>query len=350
MSQNQVRQIPNMEFSETSGAWRSVPAWVGFLVRFGYEWPVRAAGTRRIALLSMPCNSAAAGLLALGALVRDLSNPYANDIDVHCNRLIDYAHQYLENCRDCDLPSCDPKIRGCGYLKKVTGIVRSASSPHQTHRVSKKTNLVERRLAFERQAVTTWPNSQYLTEWHIDGEPAAERVALGGELSAEPYLQLVPDASVLPANLRKSFSGLCIAGRSGGKSASRQTCASIRFRNGASEYGLEELLTVHDWSAHNVSRLAFFNTLTGHLDRNVATPRLVIADGDASFLNAIDRQEFREGDIVGAVHRITERDRLEALGNKMSALQQWYVPDEDMLYALPEVPRGISISILRSRT
>jgi len=40
---------------------------------------------------------------------------------------------------------------------------------------------------------------------------------------------------------------------------------------------------------------------------------------------------------------------LEALGNKMSDLRQWYVQDEDMLLGLPEVPRGMSISILRRR-
>jgi hypothetical protein len=86
------------------------------------------------------------------------------------------------------------------------------------------------------------------------------------------------------------------------------------------------------------------------MDRHVEAPHLIVADGDTSFLNIIDHPRFCNGDIVGVIHRVIERERLEALGNKMSSKRQWYIQDEDMLCGLPEVPRGISISILKRRS
>src|SRR5258708_3671241 len=61
-------------FSETGCVWQPVPPWAAFLIRFGYLWRATSK-TRRIALLTMPCDSAAAGLISLGALIGDLCNP-----------------------------------------------------------------------------------------------------------------------------------------------------------------------------------------------------------------------------------------------------------------------------------
>jgi hypothetical protein len=339
-----------IQFSEANGGWQPIPQWVGFMIRLGYAWPVAGQRPRRVTLVSMPSDSAAAGLITLGALIRDLGDPQANDIDGHYDRLLAYAQQFLENCLKCELPSCDPNVKGCGQLKEVTGRVRSAIHPQGIYQISERTSLTERQIAFSRAGIVRMPKPQYATDWHIDGEPPPQWSNAEGELSADRYRGFVPEAPVHSENLRQSYSGLCLAGRVGGENASREICSSVRFSNGMGEFSLDDLITVHGWSACNVSRIAFFNPRTGRLDRNVATPRLVVADGDASFLDVIDRPEFRMGDIVGVTHRILERVKLETLGNKMSALRQWYVPDEDMLYGLPEVPRGISISILRRRT
>src|SRR5688500_700029 len=139
-----------IEFSERGGAWRPVSKWVGFFVRLGYGWPAVQPRPRRIALVSMPCDSAAAGLVAFGALLRDLCHPRANDIDCHYYRLWYYARQYLENCQKCELSKCDPQISGCGQLKEVTGKVRSATHPHGTYQIFERTNLTERQITFSR--------------------------------------------------------------------------------------------------------------------------------------------------------------------------------------------------------
>ena len=59
-----------MLFSEDNDSWREVPDWASFLLRLGVKFPLDPIETRRICLVSMPCDSAAAGLVALGAMVR----------------------------------------------------------------------------------------------------------------------------------------------------------------------------------------------------------------------------------------------------------------------------------------
>jgi hypothetical protein len=68
-------------FSEYGHKWQALPDWVEFLIHFGYRWHRNNLQQRRIALISMPCDSAAAGLISLGALIRDLENPDSNYID-----------------------------------------------------------------------------------------------------------------------------------------------------------------------------------------------------------------------------------------------------------------------------
>lgn len=337
-------------FSELGMPWQSIPAWAQFLIQFGYRWP--ANETKRIALISMPCDSAAAGLTTLGAVIRDLCNSHANDIDAHYDRLLEYARQFLLSCRPCEL-KCNPQQTHCGHSKEATGLLRSPLLPRATVEISDETNFEERQIAWiqrdgRRNQCLVKPLPQHTTNYHIDDEPPPQWNIAGGELPAL-YHDFVSNAPFHQENFRKSYSGLCLAGRTSGENASREICASVRFRNGSGEHGLESLITVYGWSDCQISRVSFFNTRTDKFDRCVGTPRLVIADGDASFLRIAGQAEFHQSDIVGIFHRTLERDRLDELGNKMSALRQWYVPDEDMLLGLPEVPRGMSISIMRRR-
>jgi hypothetical protein len=337
----------SLEFSEGNSVWSPVPKWADFLLQLGYKWPASTPTERRIALVSMPCDSAAAGLITLGATVRDLGNPNANNLDRHYDVLLQYARQFLEACQPCTLKACDPEASGCGYHSEVTGRVRSVESPRGTYQVSSRTDFANRQIAFARNGMTVWPKPQYATEWYIDGEPAPQLLASQGELQTAPYLQLIEGVTVLPANANKSYSGLCLAGRSAGEAPTRAACAAVSFRNGMASYLLPELLTIHGWSDCNVSRVTFFNALTERQDRLQATPALVIADGDGSFLKALARSEFRQSDVIGVIHRTMERDKLEAVGNKMLHLAQWYTQDAAFRSQLPPLPRGITLSVLR---
>ena len=80
-----------MNFSEAHEPWRSVPEWADFLIEFGFAWLAPTLAARRIAVVSMPCDSAAAGLIALGAMRKCLELDDANDVASHYQRLLDIA-------------------------------------------------------------------------------------------------------------------------------------------------------------------------------------------------------------------------------------------------------------------
>ena len=335
-----------MLFSEADQEWRPVPHWVEFLIRLGYDWPDGVSGQRRIALVSMPCDSAAASLIALGALIRDLGNPNANDIDGHYDSLLRYARQYLQSCSLCDMP-CDPGSKNCGYAAQATGWVRYQHTTR--YRVSERTSLRNRHLAFVRgkSNLTRYPLPEGAIDWQIAGDPPVRLTNQDGALPEEAYGQIVDRAPILHGNLLKSFSGLCLAGRVAGKTATREVCGSVRFRGANGEYALPELLTVQEWAQSNaVSRMNYFNARTEQFDRQASAPALVVADGDASILKTLRLSAFQRSDVIGAVHRTMERGQLEAIGNRVHGLRQWYAEDYGMLGRLPAAPRGISVLIL----
>jgi hypothetical protein len=344
-----------VSFSEGNQARRAIPSWAEFLIQLGYRWPSDSGEPRRIALISMPCDSAAAGLVALGALARDLQNRNANDVDGHHDSLLRYAHQYLDACRVCRT-RCEPELCGCGYTSAVTGEIRRVNGKrYQVAEFSKDPDTGEQCIVViggvGRKQERRWMFRRYATDWHIEGQPEPQIKESQAELPRGPYNDIVGTKEIVTENLRRSFSGLCLAGRVSGESSTRDVCASVRFGCNGNVYQLPELLTVHGWSTvDRVSRTAFFNARTGKMDRQCNDAALVVADGHASFLKIVDMADFQRSDVIGVMHRTIERDDLESVGNHMLGLAQWYVEDSELLGRFPCVPRGLEVRILRRRT
>jgi hypothetical protein len=263
--------------SEGGLEWRPISRWAEFLIQFGYRWPVASSGQRRIALVSMPCDSAATGLIALGALIRDLGNSIATNVGGHYDALLRFARQYIKSCRDCDM-RCHPELKRCGYSREATGLVRDKNK--KRYCISESTDFAHGRLAItiERGTWAVWPKRAI--DLRIDGQPPLRLVRATGTLPGHAYAAIVDGATIFPDNLRESYSGLCLAGRAAGATASQIAYASIRFRCGGIEYGLPDPLTIHGWSSSTaVSRMSFFNARTEQLDTDASLPALVIADG-----------------------------------------------------------------------
>ena len=296
----------------------------------------------------MPCDSAGAGLVALGWMIQDMASPKANDVDGHYDALRRYALQYLKACRVCDM-CCNPQSKRCGYTLQATGRIRHTGG--QIYTVSERSELIAGNIWFLRKGVNQWLNPRYATEWQIDGEPTPQLVSSAGALPLQIYTSIVSGAAIVPDNLRKSFSGLCLAGRAAGQAASRDAFSSIRFRVGDAVYSLPELLAVYRWNRDSdVSRITFFNARTEQIDRSGYAPALVVADGEASFLKVLDRPEFQRSDVIGVIHRAIDRENLEQVGNRILGLYQWYAEDVELMNQLPEIPKGISAAILRRRS
>lgn len=317
-----------MEFSEASSEWRSVPDWASFLIEFGFAWLAKPRAARGIAIVSMPSDSAAAGLIALGAMRRCLELDDANDVGSHYQRLLELAHKRPKN-----VSLRHAAMSGCfvfdGFDSNSNPVVRQMKS-----RSSLRINI---------------PRSKALN-WRIDGE--APVAVLNGEQvpNSQFYAHIVKrGGDIKPSNLSESHSQICLAGRGVGEAPTRGCMADIRFRDDGCEANLSQLLVVQSWMPGTISRVMFYNSRTEEFDRQGCKPQVVIADGDTSFLRVVDGKDFEHSDVVGVIHRTMERDRLEAVGTKLENLRQWYDSDESVLDGLPERPRGIGISVLKRR-
>ncbi|MFZ4081794.1 MAG: hypothetical protein ACOYKN_11240 [Pirellula sp.] len=315
-----------MKFSESQDPWRGVPEWASFLIDFGFAWIVQPVPNRRIAVVTMPADSAAAGLITLGAMRKCLELDDANDVDSHYRRLLDIAHARPPGVQLRFTDKRD-RFKFYGFDEKGNPIVKNVT--------------------------VTWFQTRTITrsdamKWRVYGE--APVAVLNGQKvpHSQIYNNLVKNGGeIKPSNLSQSHSQICLAGRSVGETRTRECIANIRFQNEGCEADLSYLLTVQGWMPGTVSRVMFYNARTDEFDRQQVKPQVVIADGDASFLTVVDGSDFEHSDVIGVIHRTMERDRLEAVGTKLENLRQWY--EQSALVGLPQSPRGIGISVLARR-
>ncbi len=185
--------------------------------------------------------------------------------------------------------------------------------------------------------------------WQFADEPPVE--VLNGKLL--PYgtlYEAIPGAPdpVIKDNLCHSDSDICLAGRIAGEASTHKAMDELRFRKGdGSVASLADLLTIHAWQSVTVSRVVLFNTRTRQADRTSRPPRLVLADGDRSFLEVLQR--FTHGDLVGVISRTADRERLEMVGARLAESMQWFDGDEALASHLPPIVPGIALSVLKER-
>lgn len=327
----QVYDKRQIQFSEATGSWQIIPKWVDSLLMFGYMWAESERASRKIGLISMPCDSAASGLVALGAMRRRLELDGANDLASHFQRIQALA--------------LHGNIQATLFYRKKRG--REHGPYLLDGQFSAGLVWVKLESSPDLRRTISFANA---IDWQFD-EEAPVQVHCGDKVPYERhYAELVNGgAAVVASNLLRSDSGICLAGRVTGEGDTQRNLAEIRFRADGRVADLSQLLTIQGWSPGTISRVSFFNSRTGMLDRRTGQPRLVVADGGASFLKVVEGEEFKQSDILGVIHTAVERDKLEELGSKLASLDQWYVRDIKLRGAIPSLPRGIAVAILTRR-
>jgi len=324
-----------MQFSEADAPWRPIPSWADFLVRCGFEW-ASGGDKRRIGVISMPCESAGAGLVALGAMRRRLALDDANDSLSHFQRIEKLAGR-LEGETFLRHHTIKGRFRLDGKDQRGLVWVRrepASASDTTTHSGPPRVVIL----------------ASNANDWRFERESPTQAIEGAGLPYGRFYEQLIEGTPPpLESNLKQSDSGVCLACRVTGESASRTVFSALRFESDDQITDLASLLTVHRWSPDTVSRVTFFNSRTGQLDRSAGSTDLVVADGDLSFLRVMEAPEFQHSDVVGVIHRAVERDRLEAVGTKLADLSQWYAPDREMLDRVPSPPSRVTVSAQRRR-
>jgi hypothetical protein len=315
-----------MEFTEAQTSWRSIPIWASFLIEFGYVWLDLSRKTRMIAVVSMPSDSAAAGLVTLGVMRKYLELDDANDTRSHYEKLLALSRK----------PTDGLTLR-CISRKGIfifDGIDQYGFLWVKKLRSSSKERFV------------ILPSSAL--NWRVSGEAPVNLINGQKVPNSKFYSLLVKNGgSIIASNLSASHSKVCLAGRGVGETATKSLMINICFRISGAKTDLSQLLTVQSWLPNTISRVLFYNSRTEQFDRHAGMPQVVIADGDTSFLKVIDAAEFCNSDVIGIVHRTMERDRLEAIGTKLESLRQWY--DHAVVCGLPQSPRGVGILVLKRR-
>lgn len=319
------------EFREEGDAWRPLPSWAQFFLRAGYQLQSTLSGTRRIILLTTPCESAGAALLTLGAMRFRLSQEGADDLAAHFSRI-----QALSGTRHADRPLCDIRSHG------------RRAGPFLIGSVEPDTGVWVRHTSIESDRRLITPATAM--HWRFQNEPQLH-LQHGAQVPyRELYDGLLPNAGAICAgNLSRSDSAICLMTRLRGESATRSAAADIRLSAGGVEAGLDELLTVRHWAAERISRVVLFNTRKGEFDRHCRSPDLVVADGDEAFLRALNEQQMKQADVIGVVPRTLERDRLEAIGHRLAQLEQWYRRDDPLPADIGDLPAGIAAASFAQR-
>jgi hypothetical protein len=326
----------SLQFSEANTPWQDIPRWVGFLLKCGYVCADPVSTSRRISLISMPSDSAAAPLVVLGAMRRRLTLAQANDTTLHYQRIEQQATDPV-NLIGTFLRHNKHKGRFLLESRDKNGVIWVR---HEKGGNSRGFSRLTTRFAI-------LPLSA--CDWHFDGEAPVKTIQGALLPHIDFYEPLLDETEVFASNFSQSDSAICLAGRVSGESISKAICEGIRFQRNGHSADLSRLLTVQDWSPGTISRVTFFNTRTKQLDRNTGLTRLVVADGDVAFLRVLESLEFKSSDVLGVVHRTVERERLESIGFKIAELQQWYAPDREMHTRMPPTPLGITMLTLKRR-
>lgn len=339
---------PSNKVSDDGGdTWYDLPQWVSFFVRQGMDWPGYSSRRqeRQIRLISMPCQSHAAGLAAIGAVARDICDPAANDKARHIDGLMRYASQYLDHCKDCKLTTCNPEFKRCGFRSKASGRIFKAKSKtrFKVHPESKPADAVFKLLQVERngkEVPVDISDIDYYYGCYPEGAVALEEGISGGRLEINPFNQLLGNLDPIDENLRTAYSGLCLAGSPRfGSAETKRFNLGFKFSQlgGAS---LGDLFPIKGWGAPRVPRLVFVNT-RGEVSFShmPISPRLVIADGVGAFLNCVDHPALSGANILAVIRRDGRRDTDEDLSAKLNSLQQWYERRRVQI----DAPPGVSV-------
>lgn len=336
-----------------------VPVWVRWFIELGLKYPPRRPGisSRSILLVSTPCDSAAAGLISLGIVMRDLARQDASDEQSYAESIRSWAKQYVQCCQDCK-QRCKPKYVQCGFSEASTGEVFEVPRGHGGHRnkftvesLDESGTLTFREVpkANSRKAPIIMrfgkadnPDAA-LGRFHPQGWALPETPPNRAPLSKVSFSSLAAGWTPEPKNLTQSYSGACLVGRRAGTVETRRVLQNAGFSLHGITRDLSEMLSIMDWGEDSVSRLVFFNSRgAGGFDRQGVMPEIAVVDGARELAEVIGAPvKFGKANLIGVVPRDSDEESLESLSLACNEYLTGFRED-DFLSGEPR-PSGVSI-------
>ncbi|AZD79035.1 hypothetical protein [Pseudomonas chlororaphis] len=342
-----------MQYFDVQTIHDTVPKWVAAALGLGYRWRQSGISARRIGLLSMPLESEAAGLIALGALRRDLERTTANHVDTYFDFLLqacgkrmalnmlreDSSGDFLWDVRNA---VDDTRWRFVAYDDDLTAIVLEDATHRSVIKCKGKS------IPNPNGACRCYIMRDNAIDWQLRDCPLPQISLDGKTLDPSAYIDLPGCVgSILEANLCRSYDGLVLVGQGAAReSAYMQKFYAAGFRRVDHLLPLGDLLTLHHNEQKYIRRLRFFNERA--LQSETIPPAcLIVADGISALLCA-DKQ-FPDSDIIGVCNRDAPVEAILQLKGWLNNIARYYI-DADTSYCLVgEAPAGMLLRVLQRR-
>lgn len=340
-----------MRYFEGDVLHETAPTWVEAALSLGYSWRQSCNDTRRIGLLSMPCGSEVAGLVALGALRSDLERATANHVDTHFDLLLRRCLERMAALRRGDstgLPSWD-----------VRNVVENTCWRFASDNESPDEIVIEdsthQRLIKRGGKLTPNPNGpcrRYIRResalgWQLHNLPLPQIGPSGSALELSIYSALPGcNGPIIEDNLRRSYDGLVLVGQGAARDTTyMQKFYAAGFASDNCQVPLGELLTLHSKERKYIQRLVFFNERAP--DNSGHEAWLVVADGLPALLSA--ERLFPASDIIGVCNRDATIEATDQLRDRMNEIIRYYT-DIYTGNCLPSVlPEGMLLRVLQRK-
>ncbi len=342
-----------MQYFEADKLYGVAPAWVVAVLGLGYRWRLGAIKARRIGLLSMPFESEAAGLIALGALRSDLELTTANHVGTHfdlllrmcCERIAPYRRHEdssEENAWDVRKVSDDTRWRFVTYDAEVDAIVLELAK----HRPVVK--LKGKKVPNPHGACRSYIMRSNALEWQLRDGPLPQLPQDGKALELSAYRDLPGCVGhIQEENLRRSYDGLVLVGQGAARESTyMQKFYGAGFASADRRLPLGDLLTLHHTERKYIRRLRFLNERVNY-EGAVHAASLVVADGISALLCA--EKLFPSSDIIGVCNRDASMESILQLKDRLNDIIRYYNDTDASYCLLGEMQTGMQLRVLQRR-
>lgn len=342
-----------MQYFEAHTVHDAFPTWAAAALGLGYRWRLNVSSARRIGLLSMPYDSEAAGIIALGALRRDLERTTSNHVDTHFDLLSRVCHERVaahmhressseELLWDVRNDADDTRWRFVAYDGDLDAIVLEIA----THRTVIKRK--GKKIPNPNGACNRYIMRDNAIGWQLRNCPLPQLPPDGKALNSSAYSGL-PGCTgpILEANLRRSYDGLVLVGQGAARDSTyMQKFYLAGFASSEHRLSLGDLLTLHHSERKYIRRLRFLNERALQ-NEAVHSASLVVADGISALLCA--EKLFPSSDIIGVCNRDASVEAITQLKDRLSDLIRYYTDTDHSQYVSGEMPAGMLLRVLQRR-
>lgn len=304
-------------YTENGKSYSRIPEWVESMIRLGYEWRRdRIPWKGRVCFVSMPCKSAAAALIVLGALRKDLEKKDADNINGHFESLCRARDAFCNSPEMYDGYVRDDRNKKWKFLYREDGSLFVEDANYKEV-VKRKGRMVQNPNGPGRRSITKYS----ATDWRLEGDAVIEIKEASTGLNKTDYKGIPGCTGLIDENnLRRSYKGLLFVGDGKEKdSIYMRNIYDVKFGGNGQQVSLGDLLTIHP-SSNGVTRANFCNY--SKVEFQSKDYYLVVADGHSAILKALTH--FSNSDIIGIYSRDDTVDGLMNIANRLGEIGRYY--------------------------